>query len=46
MIFSVLKRMWSNERDKFEAQGPAVTKLNFMGVYTKAHVCAFTESNI
>jgi len=46
MIFSVLKCTWSDKWDKFEAQGPAVTKLNFMGVYTKAHVCAFTESNI
>jgi hypothetical protein len=41
-----LKRAWSDERDKFEARGPAVTKLNFMAVYAKAHVRAFTESNI
>jgi hypothetical protein len=46
VIFSVLKRAWSDERDKFEARGPTVTKLNFMGVYAKAHVRAFTESNI
>lgn len=46
VIFSVLKQAWSDERDKFEARGLAVTKLNFMTVYVKAHVCTFTESNI
>jgi DDE superfamily endonuclease len=46
VIFSVLKRAWSDERDRFEAQGPAVTKLNFMAVYAKAHTRTFTESNI
>jgi DDE superfamily endonuclease len=46
VIFSVLKHAWSDERDKFEAQGTTVTKLNFMTVYAKAHVHAFTESNI
>ena len=46
VIFSVLKRAWSDERDKFEARGPPVTKLNFMAVYAKAHVRTFTESNI
>jgi hypothetical protein len=46
VIFSVLKCAWSDEQDCFEANGPAVTKLNFMAVYTKAHTCTFTESNI
>jgi hypothetical protein len=46
VIFSILKRAWSDERDKFEAQGSAVTKQNFMAVYAKAHIRAFTESNI
>jgi hypothetical protein len=46
VIFSVLKRAWSDERDKFEAQGSAVTKLNFMAVYAKAHIRTFTEDNI
>ena len=46
VIFSVLKRAWSDERDKFEAQGSAVTKLNFMAVYAKAHIRTFTEINI
>ena len=35
VIFSVLKRAWSDKRDWFEAQGPAVTKLNFMAVYAR-----------
>ena len=46
VIFSVLKHVWSNEHDHFEAHGPAVTKLNFMAVYTKACAHTFTESNI
>jgi len=46
VVFSVLKRTWSDERDRFEALGHAVTKLNFMTVYAKAHARTFTESNI
>ena len=46
IIFSVLKHSWSDERDKFEAQGPPVTKGNFMAVYARAHTRTFTESNI
>ena len=46
VVFSVLKCAWSDEWDKFEAQGPAVTKLNFMAVYAKAHAHTFTEGNI
>jgi DDE superfamily endonuclease len=46
VIFSVLKRAWSDERDRFEAQGSAITKLNFMAVYAKAHIRTFTEDNI
>ena len=46
IIFSVLKCAWSDKRDRFEAQGPAVTKLNFMAVYAKAHTRTFTEGNI
>jgi hypothetical protein len=46
VIFSILKRAWSDEQDKFETQGSAVTKQNFMAIYAKAHVRAFTESNI
>jgi len=46
VIFSVLKRAWSEERDKFEKSGPAVSKVNFLEVYAKAHVRAFTKENI
>src|SRR5271156_6508978 len=46
VIFSVLKRTWIDERDKFERQGSVVTKLNFMSVYARAHGRAFTKDNI
>lgn len=46
VIFSVLKRGWSDKCDKFEKSGPAISKVNFLGVYAKAHVCAFTKENI
>ena len=46
VIFSVLKRAWSEERDKFEKSGPAVSKVNFLEVYAKAHVRTFTKENI
>jgi hypothetical protein len=46
VIFSVLKRAWSDERNRFERSGPSVSKLNFLGIYTKAHVCVFTKENI
>ena len=46
VIFSALKRAWSDEQDRFEERGPAVTKLNFMAIYAKAHTRTFTESNI
>ena len=46
VIFGVLKRAWSEERDKFEKSGPAVSKVNFLEVYAKAHVRAFTKENI
>jgi hypothetical protein len=46
VIFSVLKRAWSDEQDKFERSGPPVSKLNFLSVYGRAHVRAFTKANI
>ena len=46
VIFSILKHTWSDEQDRFEAQGPTVTKLNFMAIYAKAHTRTFTKSNI
>ncbi len=30
VIFSSLKRAWSDERDKFERTGPAVSKMNLL----------------
>lgn len=46
VIFSSLKRAWSDERDKFERTGPTVSKMNFVRVYAKAHVRSFTKENI
>jgi hypothetical protein len=46
VIFSVLKRTWSEERDKFERSGPVVSKTNFLSVYARAHMRAFTQANI
>ena len=46
VIFSILKRTWSDEHDKFEKNGSVITKLNFMSIYAKAHVQAFTKDNI
>src|SRR5882757_4592922 len=46
VIFSVLKRTWSEERDAFERTGSAVSKTNFLAVYAKAHARAFTKENI
>jgi hypothetical protein len=46
VIFSVLKQAWSDEWDKFERSGPPVSKLNFLSVYGRAHVRAFTKANI
>src|SRR5712672_3446854 len=46
MSISVLKRMWSEERDKFERSGPPVAKTNFLLVYAKAHIRTFTPANI
>jgi hypothetical protein len=46
VIFSVLKRAWSDEHDKFEKSGPVVSKLNFLSVYARAHAHAFTTANI
>lgn len=47
VIFAVLKRYWSEERDKFERETKTkVSKSNFLKVYAAAHVRAFTEDNI
>ena len=46
VIFSALKWAWSDERDRFERSGPVVSKTNFLAVYARAHVRAFTQANI
>jgi hypothetical protein len=47
VIFSVLKRCWSDARDSFERKhGQKVTKTNFLSVYAQAHLKALTEENI
>lgn len=47
VVFSVLKRYFSDEMLRFEARtGTAVNKTNFLAVYTPAHVQAFTKENI
>jgi hypothetical protein len=46
MIFSTLKWAWSDEQDHFEHNGSQVNKSNFIGVFAKAHACAFTPKNI
>ncbi|KAF5377981.1 hypothetical protein D9615_006719 [Tricholomella constricta] len=47
VIFGVLKRYWSEERDKFERDTKTkVSKENFLRVYAAAHVRAFTPENI
>ncbi|KAF5378494.1 hypothetical protein D9615_007116 [Tricholomella constricta] len=47
VIFAVLKRYWSEERDKFERETKdKVSKTNFLRVYAAAHVRAFTPENI
>jgi hypothetical protein len=46
VIFSILKCAWSDEQDRFEAWEFAVTKLNFIMAYAKAHTHTFTKTNI
>src|SRR5580704_13506659 len=46
VIFSTLKRAWSDEQDRFERNGSQVNKSNFIGVFAKAHAHAFTPKNI
>jgi hypothetical protein len=47
VIFSVLKRSWSKFRDDYKrTTGKTVNKTNFLGVYAKAHLEAFTTENI
>lgn len=47
VIFSVLKRYWSEERDRREHEhGEMVTKENFLAVYGAAHIRALTPALI
>ncbi|TFY67238.1 hypothetical protein EVJ58_g1758 [Rhodofomes roseus] len=47
IIFSVLKRCWTDERDGFERRSAQkVSKTNFLAIYAAAHVRALTSANI
>ncbi len=47
MIFSVLKRRWSDVCDAYERNcGHHVNKSNFLGLYAKAHMQTLTKDNI
>ncbi|PCH35479.1 CENP-B protein, partial [Wolfiporia cocos MD-104 SS10] len=47
VIFSVLKRCWTEAHDRFEHEtGQKVSKLNFLSIYGRAHVKALTADNI
>ena len=47
VIFSVLKRCWSDARDSYEWEhGQTVSKSNFLSVYAQAHMKALSKENI
>ncbi|KZP17144.1 hypothetical protein FIBSPDRAFT_747696, partial [Athelia psychrophila] len=47
VVFSVLKRYWSEERDRWEREhGGTVNKQNFLAVYRAAHIRALTPAVI
>jgi DDE superfamily endonuclease len=47
VIFSALKTYWTQERDLYErTTGQKVSKTNFLAIYGKAHIRAFTPENI
>lgn len=47
VVFAVLKRHWSEERDKWErTKGEGVTKSNFLSIYGQAHLRALTPDLI
>ncbi|KAF8228900.1 hypothetical protein L208DRAFT_1289141, partial [Tricholoma matsutake] len=47
VIFSILKRWWTEARDKYERQqGHKVDKTNFLSIYAKAHLQALSKENI
>ena len=47
VIFSPLKRFWTQERDQFESsKRQKITKSNFISIYSRAHCRALTPENI
>jgi len=47
VVFAVLKRCWSEERDKWEREkGEGITKANFITIYGHAHLHALTPDLI
>lgn len=47
VIFSLVKRRWSEARDEFERlTKQKVSKSNFLGIYATAHTKVFTPENI
>ena len=47
VVFAVLKRHWSEERDKWErTKGEGVMKSNFLSIYGWAHLHALTPDLI
>lgn len=47
VIFSVLKKCWSEEKDNFFREtGQKVTKDTFLTIYAQAHLRALSEANI
>jgi len=47
VIFSPLKRFWTQERDQFESSKcQKITKSNFISIYSQAHHRALTPENI
>jgi hypothetical protein len=47
VVFAVLKRCLSDERDRFEREtGQAISKMNFLAIYGRAHMRALTPATI
>jgi hypothetical protein len=47
VIFNILKRWWTEARDKYEQQcGHKVDKTNFLSIYAEAHLQALSKENI
>lgn len=47
VVFAVLKKCWSEERDKWEREkGEGITKSNFITIYGQAHLRALTPDLI